>query len=274
MIYKYGEKHIVFTDEVVNKLESYKQKRKEQHESGGILLGKVYKDLIVVDTISEPSIEDQSGRYFFKRDVQKAQKIIKVAWEKSRGERIYLGEWHTHPEDNPIPSSDDSKLINNMLKDSHMEIDFLVMVIIGIVSPHIAVQRKGQKICEPLPRVSSKDGLKIILYENQQGKIMGFKVLGYLNIAPLGYDIYNAAFSQIFYGSINSIYSLTGVTDYSLEKASNFIRFFVPDIDNSKDKDKIYLLFESMYIQIQMVQEEMQLKNLSNFVKVNFEKLI
>lgn len=107
MIYKYGDKHVVFTHEVVSTFEKYKQYRDMQHESGGILLGKVYDDLVIIDRISEPSAEDESGRFYFIRNVKKAQKIIEVSWKESKGERIYLGEWHTHPEDTPTPSRDD-----------------------------------------------------------------------------------------------------------------------------------------------------------------------
>lgn len=272
VIYKFGEKHVVFTEQVVKTFEKYKQIKKEQHESGGILLGKVYKDVIVIDMVSEPSKEDKSGRYFFERNVRKAQKIIETAWSESNGERIYLGEWHTHPEHTPTPSNDDKKLIKNMLKDSRMEIDFLFMVIIGITNNYVAIQRKGQKHMEPLKTVNPKEGLKITLYENQKGKIFGFKVAGYTNFAPNGYDIYNAAFSQIFFGTINSIVTLTGVSDYILEEARPFIRFVIPRLQDTDD-EKIFILFDSMVVQIQMVLEEMKQKGLT-MVNVKVKKSI
>lgn len=271
MIYKFGEKHVVFTNGVVKSLESYKQMKKSQHESGGVLLGKVYKDLIIVDRISVPSKEDKSGRYYFVRNVRKAQKIIEIAWKESNGERIYLGEWHTHPEDTPTPSNDDRKLLSNMLKDSHMEIDFLLMVIIGNINPYVAVQREGQKDIEQLIELKSTDGLDIILYENQQGKIFGFKVGGYLKLAEFGYDIYNAVFSQIFIGTINSIISLTEISGYILEKERGFIRFVIPNLTYTQDK--VFTLFDSMLIQIRMVYEVMQENKLDNYVNIKLEKI-
>jgi integrative and conjugative element protein (TIGR02256 family) len=270
MMYKLGEQHVVFTNHVVKVLQSYKQIEKSQHESGGILLGKVYKDLIIVDEVSLPSKEDKSGRFFFERNVKKAQSIIENAWKESNGERIYLGEWHTHPEDTPTPSNDDKKLLSNMLKDSDIEIDFLFMVIIGIKNSFVAVQRKGQKNIEPLRKINAKDGLEITIYENQHGKVFGFKVGGYLNIAPIGYDIYNAAFSQIFTGTINSIISLTNVNDYILEKEKGFIRFVIPNLQDNEEK--AYTLFDSMVIQIRMVYEEMRQKNIDK--QVIIESLI
>ncbi len=62
----------------------------------------------------------------FFRNVKKAQRIAEHAWKESNGERLYLGEWHTHPEDVPSPSRDDRTLLKNMLKHSRMNIDFFV----------------------------------------------------------------------------------------------------------------------------------------------------
>ena len=56
---------------------------------------------------------------------------------------IYLGEWHTHNELNPTPSPRDKNMIKNMLKDSKMEIDFLILIIVGEKNNYIGVQSKS-----------------------------------------------------------------------------------------------------------------------------------
>ncbi|WP_176527971.1 Mov34/MPN/PAD-1 family protein [Bacillus sp. AFS077874] len=272
LIYKNSVKYVVFTKQVTEMLNSYKQLRSEQHESGGILLGKVYKDVIVVDKISAPSKEDKSGRFHFERNVEKAQEIIKNEWKDSNGERIYLGEWHTHPENMPSPSSDDKKLIKNMLKDSIMEIDFLLMLIIGMKSNYIAVLQKGEKTLHQLKKVDTSDGLEITFYQNDQGGIFGFKVGGYLDYAPKGYDIYNAVFSQIFLGIISSILSLTNVRDYSLEETEGFIRFAVPEL-KYQIRNEISLLFDSLYLQVQMVINEMDERVIEKKVRIKMDNL-
>lgn len=266
MIFKYGDMSVVFTSEVISLFEKYKQIERKQHESGGILLGKIYNDLIIIDNISEPSKEDKSGRYYFYRDVKKAQNITEKAWKESNGERIYLGEWHTHPEDIPTPSWDDKKLIKDMLKHSRMEIDFLLMVIIGRVSPYVAILNKGMKHMVALDRVIAKNGLHIIFYKNQNGQIYGFQVNGYLNFAPNGYDIYNAAFSQIFLGTINSIYHLTEVKDYIFEQEKAFIRYIIPEI--GQVEEKVQTLLDAMEVQVKMLMKELNNKNLATHVKV------
>lgn len=269
MIFKYGDKSVVFTSEVVSLFERYKQIEKKQHESGGILLGKIYNNLIIIDQISEPSNEDKSGKYYFERSVKKAQKIVEKAWKESNGERIYLGEWHTHPEDIPMPSRDDKKLIENMLKHSRMEIDFLFMVIIGRVSPYVATHSKGKKHIDVLERINVESGLHIIFYKNQNGQIYGFQAGGYLNFAPNGYDIYNAAFAQTFLGTINSIHHLTDVKNYIFEKETAFIRYIIPESEHVDVKVKT--LLDAMEVQIIMLIQEMQSKGLEKHVQLEIK---
>jgi len=130
--YKINEElTLEFTPGVLADLNKYRQFGKRK-EAGGILLGQVFDDRVLIDEITLPSIWDRAGKLFFIRNVRKAQKEVNKTWVKSGGKRIYLGEWHTHPEVNPTPSSDDKKLILNMLKDTKMEIDFLFLVIVGL----------------------------------------------------------------------------------------------------------------------------------------------
>ncbi|MBT2618457.1 MULTISPECIES: ribosomal-processing cysteine protease Prp [unclassified Bacillus (in: firmicutes)] len=269
MIYKYGDKYIAFTEEVIKFFDKYKQYNHTQYESGGILLGKVYNDIIIIDQISEPSIEDKSGRFYFVRNVKKAQKIVEEAWKESNCERIYLGEWHTHPEDIPTPSRDDKILLKNMLKHSRMEIDFLFMVIIGRISPYFAVIKKGLKEMIPIERIHSTDGLHIIIYKNQFKQIYGFQVSGYLNLAPKGFDIYNAVFSQIFIGTFNSIIALTNIQANILESGPAFIRFIIPDIENADEK--VNTLLDAMEVQIAMVIGEMKSKGLDHRIHLEIK---
>lgn len=110
-------------------------------EAGGILLGKVYSKKIIIESITEPSIMDKAGEFFFIRNIPKAQNAINKSWKKSEGEQIYLGEWHTHNEDYPTPSPRDMCMINNMLKDSKMEIDFLFLIILGRKNNYVGLQK-------------------------------------------------------------------------------------------------------------------------------------
>lgn len=85
---------------------SFRQLKLEDHEAGGVLLGRyiVASHDIVVDKITTPQPDDERSRNRFFRARQKHQEIIDKAWSESRGTLTYLGEWHTHPENAPHPS--------------------------------------------------------------------------------------------------------------------------------------------------------------------------
>jgi integrative and conjugative element protein (TIGR02256 family) len=142
MKYGFGFKELIFEPEVIRILNSYRQLETRSSEAGGILLGRIYNSKIVIEKVSEPSSEDKAGRFSFNRYVKKAQRIVNDAWAESDGELLYLGEWHTHPEVIPTPSSTDRTLLSNMLRDTKMDIDFLFMVIVGMQDIYVAAQTK------------------------------------------------------------------------------------------------------------------------------------
>lgn len=103
----------------------------KNHEVGGILLGLVFKDYCEIVKITLPNKFDRFGHNFFIRSKKGAQPRIDNAWSKSDGTIIYLGEWHSHKENNPKPSLTDKELIKNSLRTTKMEIDFLFLIIVG-----------------------------------------------------------------------------------------------------------------------------------------------
>jgi integrative and conjugative element protein (TIGR02256 family) len=87
----------------------YTQDSPRKLEAGGVLLGRhiAASNDIVVDDLTVPMRGDRRGRYFFVREHEAHQRIIDRAWRGSGGTCTYLGEWHTHPEPVPTPSSVD-----------------------------------------------------------------------------------------------------------------------------------------------------------------------
>ncbi|OME64248.1 hypothetical protein BSK65_29385 [Paenibacillus odorifer] len=149
MEYLFSDKTISFNQDVLETFRSFRQVGTHQHEAGGILLGRIYQDgKVIVEQISTPGRYDKSGKYFFERNVKYAQQIVNKAWKDSNGEIQYLGEWHTHPEMNPTPSSVDHKLLKGMINDSKLEIDFLFLVIVGIDGFYVASQTKDEELRE------------------------------------------------------------------------------------------------------------------------------
>lgn len=137
-----AEKILIIPPNINAIIDTYKRKLPDL-ESGGIILGKILPNKhILIKLLTPPNQKDQRGLYFFHRNRNEAQKIINQKWNESNGEIIYLGEWHTHNEDVPIPSQRDLTMIKNQLKTSKMEIDFLLLLIIGQKENYYGIETK------------------------------------------------------------------------------------------------------------------------------------
>ncbi len=137
-----AEKILIIPSNINTIIDAYKENLPDL-ESGGIILGKILPNKhILIEILTHPNKKDKRGLCFFYRDRNEAQKIINQKWEESNGEIIYLGEWHTHNEDVPIPSNRDLQMIKNQLKTSKMEIDFLLLLIIGKKGNYYGIETK------------------------------------------------------------------------------------------------------------------------------------
>lgn len=82
----------------------YVQDGDQAPESGGLLLGTVHGEHLIIEQATAPTIWDLRLRTFFHRSTFGHAKLALDRWRASRGTVRYLGEWHTHPEDYPTPS--------------------------------------------------------------------------------------------------------------------------------------------------------------------------
>lgn len=131
--------NLSISEVVLNVFMKYIQDDNKSPESGGIITGKIYNNLIEVLNCSEPSESDISSRYNFSRSFKTAQSFINEKFEKSNGEEIYLGEWHTHPEDIPTPSNTDVNSFIKTINKNRLNSKLHFMIIIGRVSIYIGI---------------------------------------------------------------------------------------------------------------------------------------
>lgn len=119
---------------VLDRLKVYRQLAPHQCEAGGVLLGRHLLGTadIVVDDLTEPMPGDTRSRLRFSRQQRSHQRRIDAAWLLSQGTCIYLGEWHTHPELDPTPSSTDLADWRRHLRADVYDGDSLYFVIVGI----------------------------------------------------------------------------------------------------------------------------------------------
>jgi integrative and conjugative element protein (TIGR02256 family) len=125
-------------------LEHFKQTEKKTPEAGGIILGKLKSGAIHLLRLTPPSELDRATRMNFERHRLSAQIVINYEFHNSRGRVAYMGEWHTHPEDLPSPSSQDLKMIIEQLKNNKLQTDFLVLLIKGLRGLYVGVQKENE----------------------------------------------------------------------------------------------------------------------------------
>jgi len=120
---------VVISSPVIETLTSYIQSG-DREEAGGMLLGYRRGDHLEVTHATEPTKYDIRKIFSFKRNSNTHTEIANKAWSDSKGHICYIGEWHTHPEDNPTPSGVDirewKKLSMNMEGNNS-----LFMLIVG-----------------------------------------------------------------------------------------------------------------------------------------------
>jgi integrative and conjugative element protein (TIGR02256 family) len=130
---------------VVNKMLEFIQDTTDKPESGGILIGFYIDDnSLTITNITTPSAQDVFSRYNFIRTKKNAQEAIDRLFKESNNKKIYLGEWHTHPENIPTPSRLDKKSILNQIKLNQLNSPIIFMIIIGKFGLYISSVKKNK----------------------------------------------------------------------------------------------------------------------------------
>lgn len=117
----------------VTQMKNFVQDTTDKEEAGGVLLGRFILDCsdVVVDQITVPVQEDRRSRFRFFRSAKEHQQAIFRVWRRSKGTCNYLGEWHTHPEPDPLPSALDLQTWHRKLSKDRFDSDVLYFVIVG-----------------------------------------------------------------------------------------------------------------------------------------------
>ena len=124
-----------FSDEVLGMFERHIQVG-DLPESGGVLLGTVHEKGLLVTLATKPTGLDRQLRYLFERLPFGHRAVARRYWRSSGGVTRYIGEWHTHPQDIPVPSHID---LNEWTKLAKERADKrpLLAVIVGRYGLHV-----------------------------------------------------------------------------------------------------------------------------------------
>jgi integrative and conjugative element protein (TIGR02256 family) len=126
-----GLGRVVFTAEVLKKMDSYKQIRFFSKESGGQLFASFEDDTIRVVDATGPRKFDKRSKFGFFPHRQTEQIEIHNKYIK---EHIhFVGDWHTHPEKIPTPSTCDQESVVKIMEESRHDLQGILLVIVGTV---------------------------------------------------------------------------------------------------------------------------------------------
>jgi integrative and conjugative element protein (TIGR02256 family) len=105
-------------------------------ETGGILLGHDYGQRIEIRHAGDPGPNASRGTHTFDRDLAHATALAEAAWISDRSQ--WLGEWHTHPNQQPAPSARDLNSYLQHVNDPDLDFDRFISIIVTEVEGAIA----------------------------------------------------------------------------------------------------------------------------------------
>ena len=126
------ESRLVLNSDALETMRTFAQHRWWQAEAGGVLLGRILLDSkdIVVDEVTAPQPKDRRTRFSFFRSKQH-DAIARRRWKEANSTMAYLGLWHTHPQEDPVPSSTDLRDWERALAEDTFDGSRLFFPIVG-----------------------------------------------------------------------------------------------------------------------------------------------
>jgi integrative and conjugative element protein (TIGR02256 family) len=119
-------------DEALANMMRFQQNRPADKEAGGQLFARFIGPDVHIIEATVPSLLDSRGRFSFRpnRLLQRKQ----IAERYARGLH-FVGDWHTHPEVHPAPSSEDIVSMQDCFRRSTHDLGAFIMFILGTAQP-------------------------------------------------------------------------------------------------------------------------------------------
>lgn len=118
---------LLIEPQVLERLAAFRQMATSAPEAGGILMGYRRGPHTHVTEATLPTARDVQRRFGFFRHATHHQRVALRRWKESGETMDYVGEWHTHPEDDPSPSGIDLRHWRNIAQASSKPMAFLIV---------------------------------------------------------------------------------------------------------------------------------------------------
>ena len=119
---------LTFEAQVLKHFQKFKQLLPEDLEAGGQLFATFKANEVSVKVATGPYKEDRRKKFSFWPIRKKSQQDISQLFDNGLH---YIGDWHTHPQEIPIASSQDNFSMRDKYIKSQHELKTFVMVIVG-----------------------------------------------------------------------------------------------------------------------------------------------
>ena len=131
----HSEQRLVFMPAALEAFSHFRQMCGEP-EGGGLLFAQFEFPTVRISAVTTPHRTDGRWMTLFVPNRILQRRAIKEHFKKGHH---FVGEWHTHPEPNPTPSSLDlGSMRDAFLKSSH-ELNYFIMVIVGNRADRLAL---------------------------------------------------------------------------------------------------------------------------------------
>lgn len=101
------------------------------HECGGIFVGSIDENnTAIIKNMMMPR-KFKSSPVFFLRVADFINKWLLRIFRQSEGRILYLGEWHSHPNGQPIPSTTDFNSMEKISLNENVRIRTPILLIVG-----------------------------------------------------------------------------------------------------------------------------------------------
>lgn len=121
--------HLVIHKSVLGHFDRHRQISRNDREAGGQLFATYERHTITIREATGPYSSDKRRRYLFRPDRAAERRDI-LKWFRAR--RHFVGNWHTHPEPVPSPSSTDVRNTRARFIESEHELLAFTMIIVGL----------------------------------------------------------------------------------------------------------------------------------------------
>ncbi|MGW6278434.1 Mov34/MPN/PAD-1 family protein [Kribbella sp. NPDC055071] len=123
-----GPPDVSITGAALDAIAREAQQSRDGLETGGILLGHDFGHRIEIRHAGDAGPDALRGPHTFDRDLAHATALATTAWTHDRSQ--WLGEWHTHPNQEPVPSLRDLISYLHHLDDPDLDFTQFISIIV------------------------------------------------------------------------------------------------------------------------------------------------